>query len=233
MDAKILQATDIVGGTFYLLSVSMIAASALFLLGTFWVAGRWKVSVALTGLVTIVAAAFYLYAQQIWVVSGQAAAIFRYVEWMITVPIQVVTLYFFIAAIAVVPVGVFWRLAVVSVLMMIARFLGDAEYINITLGFLLGIVGWLYILGKIYFSRLSEICAKSGNEPVQLAYFWLRLIVTVGWAIYPLVGFIANFAGGIDEASLNVVYNLFDYVNKIAFGVAILTAATRDSRLAK
>ena len=35
--------------------------------------------------------------------------------------------------------------------------------------------------------------------------------------------------GGADANTLNIVYNLADFVNKIAFGVAIWAAAVSDS----
>ena len=36
--------------------------------------------------------------------------------------------------------------------------------------------------------------------------------------------------GGVDAASLNLIYNLADFVNKIAFGVFIWSAAVQDSQ---
>ena len=36
--------------------------------------------------------------------------------------------------------------------------------------------------------------------------------------------------GAVDAASLNLVYNLADFVNKIAFGVFIWAAAIADSQ---
>ena len=35
--------------------------------------------------------------------------------------------------------------------------------------------------------------------------------------------------GGVDSNTLNIVYNLADFLNKIAFGVAIWAAAVSDS----
>ena len=53
----------------------------------------------------------------------------------------------------------------------------------------------------------------------------LRLIVTVGWAIYP-IGYVLGYSGAGSSDFLNIVYNLADFVNKIAFGVVIWAAAT-------
>ena len=229
MAGEMLQSTDIVGGTFYLVFVSMIATSVLFFLGAFWAAGKWKVPVALVCVVALIAAINYFDMREVWIASGKTPIIYRYVDWTVTMPLQVVTLYFFIAAIAAVPIGLFWRLLAVSVVMMLARFMSEAGFINSTLGYLIGLAGWLYILGEIFFGKLSEINSNSGNEASQLAFFWLRLIVTIGWAIYPLSYFAGSLAGGVDDGSLNVVYNLADFVNKIAFGLIILMAAVKNS----
>jgi bacteriorhodopsin len=53
--------------------------------------------------------------------------------------------------------------------------------------------------------------------------------VTIGWAIYPLGYAIGYFGGGVDAGNLNLIYNLADFVNKIAFGMAIYVAAKSDS----
>jgi hypothetical protein len=36
--------------------------------------------------------------------------------------------------------------------------------------------------------------------------------------------------GAVDEASLNLIYNLADFVNKILFGVVIWAAAVEDKK---
>lgn len=229
MDVKALQSTDVVGGTFVLALAGMIGCTVLLFLGSGWVNRRWKVPVALAGIVTLVAAVYYLQARAIWLGTGSMPVIYRYVDWILTVPVQVVALYFFVGALAPPPVGIFWRLLVVAIVMILARYMGEVGFIDTTLGFLIGLVGWLYILGEVFFGKLNEITATSGNEAAQRAFFWLRLIVTVGWAVYPLCNFVGSFAGGVNEGQLSVVYNLADFVNRIAFGLIILAAAVRSS----
>ncbi len=51
------------------------------------------------------------------------------------------------------------------------------------------------------------------------------MIVTVGWVIYPLGYIFGSLPGGVDAESLNVIYNLADFINKIAFGLVIWAAA--------
>ena len=64
---------------------------------------------------------------------------------------------------------------------------------------------------------------------MQSAFNALRLIATIGWAIYPLGYFMEYVGGGVDPLSLNVIYNLADFLNKIAFGLIVYRAAVRDS----
>lgn len=229
MEIRLLQSTDVTGGTYALILLGMVGTTILLLLGTGWVARKWKLPVALAGIVTLIAAVHYCQAMIVWLHMAQMPVIYRYIDWLITVPIQVVTLYFFIASLSPPPLGVFWRTLVVAIVMIVARYMGEVGFMNATLGFLIGIAAWLYILGEVFFGKLSEINTKSSNETVQTGFFWLRLIVTVGWAVYPLCNFIASFAGGVDEGNLSIVYNLADFVNQIAFGLIILTVAMRES----
>lgn len=229
MDAKLLQATDVIGGSFSLMLAASVGTTALLLLGTGWVARKWKLPVALAAVVTLIASLHYFQAREVWLATGQMPVIYRYVEWLLTMPVEVLALFFFIEALAPLPYGLFWRLLVVAVIVVISRYMGEVGFMHPTLGFLIGIAGWLYILGEVFFGRLSEVNARTGSETVQTGFFWLRLIVAVGWAVYPLCNFVATFAGAAGEGSLSVVYNLADVVNQIAFGLIILTVAVKES----
>ena len=55
-----LQPTDFVGISFWVISMCMVAATAFFFLETNNVSGKWKTSLALGGLVCLVAAVHYL-----------------------------------------------------------------------------------------------------------------------------------------------------------------------------
>ena len=51
--------------------------------------------------------------------------------------------------------------------------------------------------------------------------------MTLGWSIYPIGYVIGAVSDGSPDA-LNLIYNLADFVNKIAFGVVIWAAATSE-----
>jgi len=55
------------------------------------------------------------------------------------------------------------------------------------------------------------------------------MIVTVGWAIYPAGYLFGYLLGAVDDTILNVVYNIADMVNKIAFVLSCWSCAKADS----
>jgi len=226
---KTLQPTDIVGATFWLISIAMVAATAFFFLERRRVAARWQPSVTVAGVVTLVSAIHYFYLREMWVTTGSVSTVFRFVDWQLTVPLQTISFYLVLMAIATVPAALFWRLLVASAVMVGAAYLGAAGYMSPTLGFLISAAGGLYILGEVYLGEASKINSNSGNHVIQSAFNALRLIATIGWAIYPLGYFMEYLGGGVDLVSLNIIYNLADFLNKIAFGLVIYRAAVKDS----
>lgn len=221
--------TDVVGGSFWLLSIAMIGAAIFFLLERNKVSGRWHTTMTLLGVVMLISAIHYHYTKEMWMDTGAAPIILRYVDWVLTHPMQIVLFYVVLIAVTKVSTALFWRLLIGSLVMVIGEFLGAAGYMSATLGFLIGLVGWLYILGELYMGEAGRVNAESGNESTHLAFNGLRLIVTIGWAIYPLGYFIEHLGGGVDTNSLNIIYNLADFLNKIIFGFVVYRAAMNDT----
>ena len=224
-----LQSNDYVGISFWTISMAMVAATVFFLMEAGRMGGKWKTSLTVGALVTLVAAVHYFYMRDVWATTGESPTVYRYVDWLITVPLQMVEFYFILAAVAAVSAGIFWRLLIGSLVMLVGGYLGEAGIMNAMPAFIIGMAGWLYILYEIFAGEASQANAGSGNAAGQQAFRALCLIVTIGWAIYPLGYAIGYFGGGVDAASLNLIYNLADFVNKIAFGMAIYVAAKADS----
>ena len=99
-------------------------------------------------------------------------------------------------------------------------------------GFVIGMAGWIYILFEIFSGEAGTAAAKSGNKAMSTAFSAMRIIVTIGWAIYPLGYVFGYLTGGVDANALNIIYNLADFINKIAFGLVIWAAAMQNTRLA-
>ena len=148
-----LEPNDPVGITFWLISIAMGAATVFFLMESLRVDGKWRTSMIVGGLVTLVAAVHYFYMRDVWVATGASPTVFRYVDWLITVPLQMIEFYLILAACTAIAVGVFWRLMIGTMVMLIGGYLGEAGFINSTVGFVIGMAGWGYILYEIFKDR--------------------------------------------------------------------------------
>ena len=113
--------------------------------------------------------------------------------------------------------------------MLLGGYLGELRYIPTVAGFVIAITGWIYILYEIYSGDAGLAAAKSGNKPMVTAYNSMKKIVAVGWAVYPLGYIFAFFSGAVDLNSLNIIYNIADFVNKIAFVLVIWVAAMQNT----
>ena len=224
-----LSTDDFVGISFWLISMGMLAATAFFFMEQANVSTQWRKSVNVAGLVTGVAFINYMYMRGVWVETGDTPTVYRYIDWLITVPLQLVEFYLILSAVRKVDSGIFWRIFIGSLVMLVGGYLGEAGFINATLGFIIGIAGWIYILYEIFSGDAGKAAAKSGNKALVTAFGALRMIVTVGWAIYPLGYIFGYLIGGVDANTLNVIYNLADFVNKIAFGLVIWSCAVANS----
>lgn len=228
----VLKPDDFVGISFWMISMALVAATAFFFLETQRVVGKWKTSLTVSGLVTMVAAVHYFYMRDVWVTTGSTPTVFRYIDWLITVPLLMIEFYLILSAIAKVPGGVFWRLMIGTLVMLIAGFLGEAGYVAVWPAFIVGMLGWAFILYEIFFGQAGQINANQAPPAVKSAFNTMRWIVTIGWAIYPIGYFFGYLTGAGPEGSmkaLNIIYNLADVLNKIAFGVIIWTVATSES----
>jgi len=123
--------------------------------------------------------------------------------------------------------GSFWRLLIGTLVMLIGGYLGEAQIISALLGFIIGMIGWAVIIWEIFRGEASQ--AAEAKEGIKSAFNALRIIVLIGWAIYPLGYVFGYMLGSVDDASLNIIYNLADFVNKILFGLIIWQVATKDA----
>ena len=228
-ETVLLASDDFVGISFWVISMGMLAATAFFFMERGSVAAGWRTSVTVAGLVTGIAFIHYMYMRGVWVQTGESPTVYRYIDRLITVPLQMVEFYLILAAVRKVPGGIFWRLLIGSLVMLIGGYMGEAGYINSLLGFIIGMAGWLYILYEVFSGEAGKAAAKSGNKGLVTAFSAMRMIVTIGWAIYPLGYIFGYLTGGVDENSLNVIYNLADFINKIAFGLVIWAAAMQNT----
>mgnify|MGYP005724599397 FL=1 len=164
-----------------------------------------------------------------WFATGESPLALRYVDWLITVPLQIVEFYLILAAVTVVSTGLFWQLLGASLVMLLGGFVGEACDGYAMSGFIVGMLGWLYVLYLIFMGEASNVNSGSGSEASQKAFNALRLVVLVGWSIYP-IGYYLGMGATETSHMTNIIYNFADLVNKAAFGLFIWAAAKSESK---
>ena len=88
-----LESGDYVGFTFFIGSMAMLAATVFFFLEMKSVSGKWRTSLLVSGLITLIAAVHYYYMRDFWVENKTSPTEFRYIDWILTVPLMCVEFY--------------------------------------------------------------------------------------------------------------------------------------------
>ena len=157
----------------------------------------------------------------------------RYIDWLITVPLQVSEFYLILAAIGAASAVLFWKLFGASIVMLVAGFLSESSIDAVegmeTPLFAIGVLAWLYIIYELWAGEAKEKVAAA-SEGTQFAFKAMAVILTIGWAIYPLGWIMGQSAGDTGIDRLNILYNIADVVNKTAFGMMVWYAATMDTK---
>jgi len=224
-----LQPNDGVAISFWIISIAMIAATAFFFAEASTVKAHWKTTLHVGALVTLVAGVHYMYMREYWVQVHASPIVYRYVDWSITVPLQMIEFNLILkAAGKTTSSAMFWKLLAGTVVMLLFGYLGEIAVVPKLIGFILGMCGWFFILNEIFLGEAGGT-AKDCSEAISSAFSNMRLIVTVGWAIYPLGYVLGMMIGSEGDVFLNVTYNIADFVNKIAFVLACWSCAKTDS----
>ena len=223
---------DFTGFTFFIGSVSMLAATVWFLMQHGVVDKKFKDSMLVAALITGIAAVHYFYMREQWVMDKTSPTELRYIDWILTVPLMVVE---FALLTGVGMSKLFW----LSVVMLVTGYFGESGVTG-----MLDAQIWGAISGAAYFWMAYEVgcltifggptgavgkALASGSGKIPAAGRMLQWFVLVGWAIYPL-GYMAGTDGwynfvAISDDAMNIIYNLGDAVNKIGFGMAVWYAA--------
>jgi len=189
---------------------------------------EWRLSMTVVGLVTLVAAIHYDYMRDFRAAEQVTPIVYRYIDWLITVPLLMIEFYIILKAVgASVSAGSFWRLLVGTLVMLIGGYLGEVQIVSALLGFIVCMIGSAVIIWEIFRGEASQ--ASESKEGIKSAFNALRIILLVGWAIYPLGYVFGYMLGSVDDGSLNIIYNLADFVNKILFGLIIWSVATKNA----
>jgi bacteriorhodopsin len=206
----------------------MLAATVFFFVERDQVSSKWKTSLTVSGLITGIAFWHYLYMRGVWIDTGTSPTVFRYIDWLLTVPLQMVEFYLILAACTNVAGSLFKKLLVGSLVMLGAGFAGEAGLAPAMPAFIVGMAGWLYMIYELYMGE-GKAAVSTASPAVNSAYNAMMMIIVVGWSIYPL-GYVAGYLmGAVDASTLNLIYNLADFINKILFGLIIWHVAVKES----
>ena len=219
--------------SFYFGTAAMLCSAVFFFFERGEVAPKWRTSVTVAGLVTFIAFFHYYFMRDAWgsaLASGDLTQL-RYIDWLVTVPLQIVEFYLILKVVGKVTSGLFWQLLIASIVMLVGGLLGEMGTINEVVGFVIGMIGWLYVVYLIFAGGAAKASSESGNQAVQSAFNSMKLIVLVGWAIYPIGYIIGNMIDVTNGTqTMNIIYNFADLINKTAFGLVIWAAAKQDSK---
>jgi bacteriorhodopsin len=222
-----LNPTDHVAISFWVVSIAMVAATVFFLMESISIKNNWKTSMNVGALVTLIAAVHYFYMREFWVTIHMSPIVYRYIDWSLTVPLQMIEFYLILQAInPEIGAGMFFRLLIGTVTMLLFGYMGEALIIDPWVGFGVGMAGWVFILIKIF---VLSSPSKDASDAVKTSFNLMRFIVSIGWSIYPLGYYFGYLKGAVSDSPLNLVYNIADFVNKIWFCLAIWTAAKQET----
>merc|ERR1711871_489166 len=185
-----LNPNDTVAISFWIISISMVAATVFFLMESTAVSSHWKTSMNVGSLVTLVAAVHYFYMREFWVMIHTSPILYRYIDWTITVPLQMIEFYLILSAAGTnITQASFWKLLIGTVVMLVFGYTGEAHLCpgGAWVGFAGGMCGWFFILFEIFGGEAGSVAGELGsaNKFTQASFSTMRLIVTAGWSIYP------------------------------------------------
>merc|ERR1712124_106344 len=171
-----LQPNDGVAISFWIISTAMIAATVFFFAEAKTVSSHWQTSLHVGGLVTLVAGVHYTYMREYWVQVHKSPIVYRYVDWSITVPLQMIEFNLILkAAGKQTSPGMFWRLLIGTVVMLLCGYLGEIGAVPAMPGFIGGMCGWAFILFEIFFGEAGG-SVSTCSEAVAASFNYMRLI---------------------------------------------------------
>ena len=231
-----LQTSDITGVTFWLVTAAMLAATVFFFVERSSVSDEWKLSMTVSGLITLIAAVHYYYMRDVWVSSYMSPTEFRYIDWILTVPLMCVEFYLLTKT------GLS-KMVSASIVMLVTGYFGEASVFSVfgsqspAIWGLISGLAYFYIVNEVYQGDVAKAAKKAGKK-IENANGLLLKFVVIGWGIYPLGYLIGtadgqwySFMGGlVDTDARDLVYNVGDAINKIGFGLVVWSAAKGSSK---
>jgi bacteriorhodopsin len=229
-----LGSADFVGATFFVACNLMLCFAVFFFMEAGNVPTKWRTSLTCSGLVQLIAFYNYTFMKDTWVYTQASPTVYRYTDWLITVPLLMAEFYLILRACGANTDGVFERLMVGTLVMLLSGWFGETQILGKLAGFVFGMAGWFYMVREITTGAGGQQAAKLSSGAARQAFQACKDIVVYGWIIYPIGYAVAYIIPGlpqgnyVEEMSLNVLYNLADLINKAGFGMCVWAAAKSD-----
>lgn len=225
-----INAGDVVGFTFFIGTMAMMAATVFFFLERSSVSDKWRLSLTVSGLITGIAAVHYYYMRDYYLLNGSSPTEFRYIDWTLTVPLMCVEFYLLTR-----PYGAkgstLFGLIAASIGMLVTGYIGEAIQPESTI--LWGVIStifYLWIVYEVFAGSVAKLAKESNNAALNQAMFLLKIFITLGWSVYP-IGYMTMPGNLLDGmGNIDVIYNIADAINKIGFGLVIYYVAVNSSK---
>lgn len=163
----------------------------------------------------------------------------RYFYWLVSTVLLVV-MFPLLIGLDKVGIGFLGRLAAADAGMIICGFFGETS-INQAAGmtnagillFVIGCALWIYMIVTI-FLVLRKIPSSELTPPQRDTLAYMFFFVLLGWSIYPIGYFhVVYFQEAAGVVLREFTFNLGDIVNKVIWGLMVVTAARKVSDIEK
>merc|ERR1711907_515635 len=101
--------------------------------------------------------------REYWVTFYSSPTVYRYIDWTITVPLQMIEFYLILNAVGNPSAGIFYRLLIGTVVMLLAGYMGESGLINAWIGFIVGLAGWAFIFFEIFAGEANQVKNNLNN----------------------------------------------------------------------
>lgn len=221
---------DIVGVSFWCMTIVTLLTTVFLLLERQTVSVHWRLPITLSSLVMLLSFIHYYEMRELWLVHQNVAMSFRYLEWLISFPLQLLVLYFLLQVGSRRDCCLLTKFVTVPVVMLS---LGYLQEVGLLTGWWVLVVIaslWVFLLHILWLGRGNRAMLSMINLAGRAAYRYLRWVITIGWLVYP----VAYYLGSTQTLNIewvNIMLNELDCLNKVGFVLIVWYAAYKDSGL--
>lgn len=213
--------------------LAMLCSTAFFFFERNSVPRKWKtsqlVSVSITGVSTL----YFFLVLNFNMTTGNSPIALKYANWMFTVSLICVQFYLLTKPYGTKPTTLF-KMILASMIMLVTGYIGETIDIenNIQWG-IASSFGYFYIIFEVFAGDIYMHSRDSKSPELLRAMFFLKILITLGWSIYPIGYMIlpGNLLSTVFEVNhIYSFYNIADSINKIGFGLVIYSMAIAETK---